>query len=128
MQKQNLQNIKILDEFAVNDMIRFSLNYTENTKDSDEISMSDNYEWIYQLCLVKKIIWKSSEKICNQQTSNEELVRIKAARYFDDKWDQITNNNNASLEARLEKERKSTVEESREKFFSKPRDRYCKKI
>ncbi|GBB88069.1 hypothetical protein RclHR1_01460019 [Rhizophagus clarus] len=62
------------------------------------------------------------------QTSNEELVRIKAARYFDDKWDQITNNNNASLEARLEKERKSTVEESREKFFSKPRDRYCKKI
>jgi hypothetical protein len=46
--KWNL-NIKILDEFAVVDMIRFSLNYTEDTKDSEEIPMPDNNEWIYQL-------------------------------------------------------------------------------
>ncbi|CAB4479093.1 unnamed protein product [Rhizophagus irregularis] len=42
-------NIKILDEFAVRDMIEYSLNYKENTKDSEEIPMPDNYEWIYQL-------------------------------------------------------------------------------
>ncbi|CAG8565081.1 11420_t:CDS:10 [Rhizophagus irregularis] len=42
-------NIKILDEFAVRDMIEYSLNYKESTKDSEEIPMPDNYEWIYQL-------------------------------------------------------------------------------
>ncbi|RIA90183.1 hypothetical protein C1645_164871 [Glomus cerebriforme] len=42
-------NIRILDEFAVVDMIRFSLNYTENTRDSEEIPMPSNRAWIYQL-------------------------------------------------------------------------------
>ncbi|GES91901.1 hypothetical protein GLOIN_2v552263 [Rhizophagus clarus] len=62
-------------------------------------------------------------------TPNEELVRIKASRllrYIDDKWDQITNNNSVSLEALLQSEWIPTVDESGNKFFSKPTDCYCK--
>ena len=40
-------NIKILDEFAVADMIRFSL--SSNNGNSEEIQMSNHREWIYQL-------------------------------------------------------------------------------
>jgi hypothetical protein len=42
-------NIKILDESFVADMIRFSLNYSINTKDSEEIPIPDNLGWIYRL-------------------------------------------------------------------------------
>ncbi|GBC07902.1 hypothetical protein RclHR1_07770002 [Rhizophagus clarus] len=41
-------NIKILDEFAVADMIKFSLNFAENVN-YEEVQMSNHREWIYKL-------------------------------------------------------------------------------
>ncbi|CAB4479085.1 uncharacterized protein OCT59_027473 [Rhizophagus irregularis] len=76
------------------------------------------------------IISRIDAIIKRRETTNEELVRIKADRllkYIDDKWDQITKNSNASLEALLEKEWIPTVDESGKKFFSKPRECYGKK-
>jgi hypothetical protein len=86
---------------------------------------------IKSLLTPNDIISRIDVIIKRKETSNKELVRIKAnrlLRYIDDKWDQITNNNdNASFEALLEKEWIPTVDESGKKFFSRPRDCYCKK-
>ncbi|GES98868.1 sacsin isoform X2 [Rhizophagus clarus] len=41
-------NIKILDELAVADMIKYTLNHERN-KNLEEIPISNNREWIYQL-------------------------------------------------------------------------------
>ncbi|CAG8453449.1 13573_t:CDS:10 [Rhizophagus irregularis] len=80
------------------------------------------------------IIIRIDTIISRRQFSNicDNLIHSKALKllkYVDEKWNQLTNNNNnhATLEAILEKEWIPTVDEYGKKVFSKPVDCYYKK-
>ncbi|GBC02571.1 hypothetical protein RclHR1_00470001 [Rhizophagus clarus] len=80
------------------------------------------------------IITRIDTLISRRQFSNiyDNLIHTKAfklLKYVDEKWNQLTNNDNnrVTLEAILEKEWIPTVDESGKKLFSRPVDCYCKK-
>ncbi|CAB5189595.1 unnamed protein product [Rhizophagus irregularis] len=76
-------NIKILNESVVADMIRFSLNYSINKKDSEEISIPNNLEWIYRLWNnLRYRNWnlREFEEIHLIPTSNSTIRKLKTPR------------------------------------------------
>jgi len=84
-------NIKILDEFAVADMIRFSLN-SENPYD-EEIQISNKREWIYKLwnyLIIREWDLKKFEDIHLIPTSRSTLRKLNTTKKI---FSNQTNNN-----------------------------------